>query len=95
MCLLPLKVLISQSMLFHRCETMFFIFRIPESLSCLHDKVLAAAAEVWDNFYSSQNNHVILLYFLAIFQCSQKFYLGKSDFCFVSAVQECYFFRDF
>ncbi|XP_011654994.1 uncharacterized protein LOC101208658 isoform X2 [Cucumis sativus] len=32
-------------------------FRIPESLSCLHDKVLAAAAEVWDNFYSSQNNH--------------------------------------
>ncbi|XP_008465213.2 uncharacterized protein LOC103502872 isoform X1 [Cucumis melo] len=32
-------------------------FRIPESLSCLHDKVLAAAAEVSDNFYPSQNKH--------------------------------------
>ncbi|XP_038892132.1 uncharacterized protein LOC120081378 isoform X3 [Benincasa hispida] len=32
-------------------------FRIPESLACLHDKVLAAAAEVSDNFYPSQNKH--------------------------------------
>lgn len=33
------------------------VFRIPESLSCLHDKVLAAAAEASDYFYPSQNKH--------------------------------------
>ncbi|XP_022146764.1 uncharacterized protein LOC111015892 isoform X2 [Momordica charantia] len=31
------------------------VFRIPESLPCLHDKVLAAATEASDNYHPSQN----------------------------------------
>lgn len=48
-------------------------------MSCLHDKVLAAAAEASDYFYPSQNKHVILFYFLAIFQCFYNSSVGKSD----------------